>query len=285
MRKNRYRILYFPRNRVGVKNDLLNAEENAAGILEKLEGIKKLDESLSRTKRIVRDLLFCNKFDYFCTFTFNGCKVDRFNYKDCQKKITNLFMNYKSRYSCSFRYVIVPEFHKDGAIHFHGMISGINPDYLVVPEMIWKRDRPTGKLEMVPNTRKYVDWPYYSKKLGFFSCSRVKNHTACALYVSKYITKDLLDLPVGVRAVMASKNLERPDLAFDEDNIGMIGEADWKSQFVWISDTNDHMGLVPPWYGECCSDLHDLPELDEAALRDEAFFPRLTGSQLKLGVC
>lgn len=254
-----------------------------AELLDKIGQLEKMDESLSRTKRIVRDILFCNHFDYFCTFTFNQAKVDRFHYKACQKKITEVFKNYKNRYAPGFRYLVVPEFHKNGAIHFHGMVSGIRPEDLTVPAYIFKRDRRTDELLLVPNTRKYVDWTYYSKKLGYFSCSRVKNHTACALYVSKYITKDLVQLPTGVRAVMASQGLERPDLVFDEDDVGMIGDAEFKSEFVWIADTADDMGIVPDWYGECCSELRDLPDLEgETALRDAALFPRLTGAQMKM---
>lgn len=286
MRNLPYRFLHFPRNRTGFRERLSKTESNVAGILEKIGCDHKMDESLSRTKRTVRDMLFCNQFDYFCTFTFNQQKVNRLNYKECQKKITELFKNYKNRYSPGFQYVIVPEFHKDGAIHFHGMIRGLRDGDLTVPDYIWKRNRGTGELSLVPNTRKYVDWTYYSKKMGYFSCSAVKNQTACAVYVSKYITKDLVQLPKGVRAVMASKGLDRPDLVFDEDDIPVLCEPDWKSEFVWIADTKDHMGIIPEWYGECCSELADLQSseehLGEDVLRDMAFFSRMTGSQLKL---
>lgn len=283
MRKNKFRYLYFPRNRSALKIGG-SAEENTAAILKAISHDTKLDESLSRTRRIVRDLLFSNYFDLFCTFTFNQEKVDRFNYKECQQKITKFFDNYKQRYSPNFKYVLVPEFHKNGAIHFHGMVRGIRKEDLDVPEYIFKRNRLTGELFLGLNIRKYVHWKSY--KLGFFSCSRIKNHTACALYVSKYITKDLMQLPKGVRAVMASKGLLRPDLAFDEDDIPcLLDDMDFKNEFVWVSDLNDDLGLLPSWYGEQAADLRDPIDEDlegESVVRSAALFSRMTGSQLSL---
>jgi len=282
MREKPFRYLSFSRNRIPLKKES-RADENAEGILAKLNHNTKLDESLSRTRRIVRDILFSNKFDLFCTFTFDAGKVDRFNYKDCQKKLTDFFKNYRNRHAPDFKYVIVPEFHKNGAIHFHGMLRGINPGDFEVPEYIYKRNRLSGDLILVPNTRKYVRWKNF--KLGFFSCSLVKNHYACALYVSKYITKDLTQLPKGVRAVMSYEGLARPELAFDEDDVPFLpGEPDFKNEFVWISDSYHDFGLLPEWYGELASDLNDLPEEDltEKALRDKAFFPRMTGTQLSM---
>lgn len=37
----------------------------------------KLDESLCRSRRNIRDIILCNRFVYFCTFTFSDCKTDR----------------------------------------------------------------------------------------------------------------------------------------------------------------------------------------------------------------
>jgi hypothetical protein len=143
-----------------------------------------------------------------------------------------LFKNYKARYAPDFRYVLVPEFHKDGGFQFHGMVRGIRPEDFTVPRMIFQRDRRTGKLRLVPNTKRYVAWAYYSKKLGFFSCSRVKHYEKCARYVSKYITKDLVNMALGQRVFMASTGLERPELVFDCDDIPrMFDNPDFQNDF------------------------------------------------------
>ena len=260
-------------------------DDNVSGILDKLQDVSKLDESLSRSRRTIRDLILCNQFDYFCTFTFNPDKVDRFNFSACKKKLTNLFMNYKNRYSIDFRYVIVPEFHRNGAIHFHGMVRGIRPEDLTVPEYIWKR-HSSGKLRLVKNTPGYVDWTYYSSKLGFFSCSRVKDYEKCARYVSKYITKSLMGLATGSRIFMASQELNRPELVFDCDDIPCVFvQSDFENKFVKIKESSDHFGVLPDFWADygSCSDLRDsLPAPDAPLIEDDIFYPRLTGDQLIL---
>lgn len=282
LRKDCFKHMYFPRRRGRGPED--TADKNTAAILEKLAEDQKRDENLSRAQRTIRDLILCNKFDYFCTFTFNSHKVDRYDFGVCKKKITDVFKNYKDRYSNDFRYVIVPEFHKDGGVHFHGLVRGIREEDFTVPEYIWKRDKKTDELTKVPNTRKYVDWQYYSKKLGFFSCSRIKNYEKCARYVSKYVTKDLINLKLGQRVFMASTGLNRPELVFDADDVPkMFGVADFSNDFVEIKESSESFGMLPDWWGECCAELSDVDHDDGGPLIEkEIFFPRLTGQQLVL---
>ena len=283
LRKDRFKHMYFPRRRGGG-----SAEENTKGILEKLDKLdadSKNDENLRRAQRTIRDLVLCNKFEYFCTFTFNAHKVNRYDFDACKKKITEVFKNYKNRYSPDFRYIVVPEFHKDGGVHFHGLVRGIRKDDLTVPDYIWKRSKRTGELLLVPNTKKYIDWTYYSKKLGFFSCSRIKNYEKCARYVAKYVTKDLINLPLGQRVFMASTGLTRPELVFDEDDIPkLFDNADFANKYVEIKESPDSFGALPEWWGELCAELRDDIGADEGddggPLIEKEIFERLTGSQL-----
>ena len=175
-----------------------------------------MDESLSRTRRRIKDTLLCNRFVLFCTFTFDENKVpDRYDFKSLRKSLSSFFNNYKKRVDTNFRYLFVPEHHKDGAIHFHGVTSYIND--LICPEKIWKR-MDDGTIAMVPNTKGYLDWPRYSKRFGFFSCSLIKDRERCATYVSKYITKDLTDWGKNAQLVLKSKGLLKPELVYDSDS-------------------------------------------------------------------
>ena len=76
-----------------------------------------------------------------------------------------VFNNYRNRYSPDFRYIVIPEFHKNGAVHFHGMVRGIRLQDFEIPPTVMKRNILTDKLEMVPNTKGYVRWKNYN--LGF----------------------------------------------------------------------------------------------------------------------
>ena len=175
----------------------------------------RMDESLSRTRRIIRDTLLCNRFMLFCTFTFSPDKVpDRYDFQGLRKSLSQFFNNYRKRHDPNFRYLFVPEHHKDGAIHFHGVTTFIRD--LVEPGTVWKR-MTDGTLQQVPNTKHYLDWPAFSSRYGYFSCSRIRDNDRCATYVSKYITKELTDWGKGCQLVLKSKGLNKPELVYDSD--------------------------------------------------------------------
>lgn len=278
-----YRIYRFPLRNIQNKHIYFKYSRFSACPVEHKPGqgvevIGRLPENLIRARRTVRDLILCNPFNLFCTFTFAADKLDRNDLGKCSKRIRELFKNYRNRYAPDFRYIIIPEYHKNGAIHFHGMVSGIRPEDLKVPDLIPKRGRG-GVVELVPNTRRYVDWPYYSQKLGFFSCSKVRNYTACARYVSKYITKDLEQLPKGLNVYMCSQGLRRPELVFDCDDVPCLFQPQHDTKYcsiAYLPDVQTIGQYLPDWYGECASDLSDPPE------DDDGLEPRMTFSQLKL---
>lgn len=277
-----YRIYRYPLKSDGFKHIYFKRDRSCGGERRQLQVVKPEGErfanNLARAKRTVRDLILCNQFDYFCTFTFNAEKVDRYNYGECSKKLRRVFNNYKNRYSSDFKYLIIPEFHKDGAVHFHGVVRGIRTEDLTVPEYVWRRNLKTKELEQVPNTKKYVDWKYYSDKLGFFNCSAIKNYEACARYVTKYITKDLGGLSKGQRLFMSSAGLKRPELVFDMDDIPCVFTPQYQDDFVSMTYSDSGLDVLPSWYGECCSELSDpVPEV-----KGEVVFSPETGIQLKI---
>lgn len=222
----------------------------------------KLSQSLSRSRRMVRDYILCNGFTHFCTFTFAQDKVDRQDFRLCRAKLTKFFNNYRSRYSPDFRYLVVPERHQDGAWHFHGVVRGIRPKDLFVPVSILKR--VGDELILVPNTPQYASWIQYERSLGFFNISRIRSIPACALYVTKYITKDLAALEVGSRVLLHSQDLCKPELVFDEDNIPRQFDPTFSSEFFeesWVDDHDTVGGLLPLWFGDnprCTDDSDDF---------------------------
>lgn len=241
---------------------------------EDREQASRMEESLCRSRRLLRDYVLCNKWDLFCTFTFDMAKVDRYDYKECSSVLRKFFNNYKSRYSPNFRYIVIPEFHKDGAIHFHGFVRGIRPDDLYIPKYIQKRE--DGQLLTVPNTKKYVRWRNYG--YGNFDCSAIRNIEAAARYAVKYITKDLASLPTGVKVVLHSLNLCKPELVFDEDDIPCFKDKpDFVGDYCVLRYTDDLYGILDPFWSESCSEVRHPDELE-----DDYPFEILTGEQLKL---
>lgn len=276
-----YRIYEYPLNdlqfrHIYVKRDrVVNAEPKEKPILDLIDDFKKSEQSLSRARKQIRDIILCNQFDYFCTFTFDSKKIDRYNYDVCRKYISKWFNNFKFRYAPDFKYLVVPEFHQDGAIHFHGLIGGMPKGELTIPEFIYKRNKFTDELEQVPNTRMYMDFPRWRENAGFFNCSAIRDYQRCAFYVTKYITKDLLNLPKNSPVFLCSKNLKRPELVFDEDYIPMLFEPTFENDFVCTAFTDADFNSQ--FFNG------DLPEVEVDEIWDDhVWFAPIKGEQLSL---
>lgn len=82
-------------------------------------------ESLARAKRRARaaliDLARSNDFSWFVTLTLDASRVDRYDAAQVIRKLNIWLSNQVARRGLC--YVLVPEHHKDGAIHFHGLIN------------------------------------------------------------------------------------------------------------------------------------------------------------------
>lgn len=100
---------------------------NTVNILNKLKRDRSniiRDDSLKKTKEKIFDIAFANAehFTHFVTFTLNKEKINRYDKNEVLEKFTTWLKHSVQRKNAY--YVIVPEFHKDGAIHFHGLIGG-----------------------------------------------------------------------------------------------------------------------------------------------------------------
>lgn len=73
----------------------------------------------------VRDIALCNRFTYFVTLTLSAEAIDRYDIKAATGKMRSWLDNRVRR--CGLKYVLVPEHHKDGAIHFHGFFNDALP--------------------------------------------------------------------------------------------------------------------------------------------------------------
>lgn len=153
----------------------------------------KLDNNIARSKSKIQELALCNGWDYFCTFTINKDKYDRYDFKTYYSDLSKFIANYNR--SCKpeeqVKYIFVPEMHKDGAWHIHGFLKGIRGGDLYI------------------NKHGYLGWKQYEKKFGYISFSQIKDVDRCANYILKYITKDSSKniSELGLHLYYASKKL------------------------------------------------------------------------------
>ena len=133
---------------------------------------ERLEKSISRAKSRVLELALCNEFRWFCTFTQSEELRDRFDLKAFRKDFAMFVRNENRGREEKIKYLLIPEQHKDGAWHMHGLLMGLTDD------------------DLFPNEHGWLDWGRYRRKFGFFSCSEIKDKSSCSKYITKYITKD-----------------------------------------------------------------------------------------------
>lgn len=80
-----------------------------------------VERSMRRARAKVRRLALANDFRWFVTLTLDPAKIDRYEAGEVVRKMSQWCSNQVKRKG--LRYVLVPERHKDGAIHFHGFFN------------------------------------------------------------------------------------------------------------------------------------------------------------------
>ena len=159
--------------------------------LEELEAKRErsIRESVRRSRQAIYDISRSYNWDWFLTFTFSSDSVDRYNYDDVVA-LMSAWLKKMRKLNKDMRYILVPEKHKDGAYHFHGLFACCD-----LRPVLWKR-----KIYNIP----CFDY-------GYTTATRVRNSQAACRYISKYITKDICTVAYGKKRYWTSRNISKPD--------------------------------------------------------------------------
>lgn len=153
--------------------------------------------AMRRARSRVRRLALANDFRWFVTLTLSPDKVDRYDADQVVHKLTNWAHNQVRRRG--LKYILVPERHKDGALHFHGFF---NDALSAVPS--GHKDKQGHMIFNLPG------W-----SLGFTAAIEVYGDYAGAVaYVCKYIGKQG-DKPAG-RWYYSGGDLQEPTAVYGE---------------------------------------------------------------------
>lgn len=166
--------------------------------------------SLERAKRrarvAVRDLGLCNDFRYFVTLTLDQGKIDRYDPKEVVRHLNHWLDNNVRRRG--LRYVLVPEHHKDGAIHFHGFFN----DALEAVDSGHK-DKKGHTVYNLPG------WGW-----GFSTAIALYGERAAAVaYCCKYIAK--AQEKIGGRWYYSGGDLRKPDVEWCDVDYASFSEG------------------------------------------------------------
>lgn len=182
---------------------------------------EKLDNSLVRSRSTVRELALCNSWEHFVTLTLSPDKYDRYHLPQYRKDLSQFIRNYNRLHDCSIKYLLIPEQHKDGAWHMHGLFMGLPSEALCT------------------NCHGYLDWQGYSDRFGFCSLDPVRSLERVSTYISKYISKDLAvrKKELGAHLYYASQKLNRAELIFEgslRNAIQLTEDGAWDFQNDYV---------------------------------------------------
>lgn len=175
---------------------------------------ERFANSLSRSKSRVFELAMCNEFTHFCTFTQDEKKRDRFDLKEFRKDFAMLVRNLNRGRdeNAKIKYLLIPEQHKDGAWHMHGLLMGLTTEDL--REFTLAERLPERIRKQIAKGVKVYDWTRYRRAFGYFTCTEVQSGVGCAKYITKYISKDLQKTVCesGEHLFFASQGLKSRDV-------------------------------------------------------------------------
>lgn len=181
--------------------------------------------SLRRTKTTIQDIVLCNDFELFCTFTFDPKKVDRFNYNICSSCMRRWLSHQRElslKHGKVLKYIIIPEQHKNGAWHFHALMSGYS-------STLKDTGLKTSSLRSIYNITSF--------RLGFTTAVKVDNNSGVSTYITKYITKSFVNRFNG-RKFFCSQNLVRPKRELNSSFIMKIKKS-FPLAMVLVSENHD----------------------------------------------
>ena len=195
-------------------------------------------QSISRSKARVFEIAMCNEFTYFCTFTQDQKKRNRFDITEFRKDFAMFVRNLNRTRSeeQKIRYLLVPEKHQNGAWHMHGLLMGLTDSDLRLFTLSEKL--PQSIRKQLKSGEKVYNWDKYQGKFGYFTCTEIKEQSACARYITKYICKDLSKgvRECGAHLYFASQGLKGREVvvkhSFDECPVS--DEWDFENDYIKI---------------------------------------------------
>ena len=195
----------------------------------------RFSNSVSRSRSRVFELAMCNEFTHFCTFTQDEKLRDRFNLSEFRKDLAQLVRNINRGRDIKIKYLLIPEQHKNGAWHIHGLLMGLTDTDL--REFTLKEKLPEKLRKRIAKGEKIFDWKRYRQAFGYFTCTKIENHTACAKYITKYVSKDMQKnlLETGQHLFFASQGLKgRESVVKNCFEPCPVSEWDFENYFVKI---------------------------------------------------
>lgn len=168
--------------------------------IEKERAERCLRSSFRRTVNEIYNISRQCEWRYFVTLTYDAQKVDRYDFDICMKKANKWFMNQRNRYAKDLQYLFVPEQHKDGAWHIHGLIAQCDGMKFT------DSTKRTRKGQVIYNLDGWKNGWSTAVQIA----DKQEDVMKVSTYITKYITKDLCRNTKGKRRYYRSQNIPKP---------------------------------------------------------------------------
>lgn len=211
---------------------------------------KPTARAVHRATAAIRDIVLCNEWDFWVTLTIDAAAVDRYDWEAQQRKLRPILGNLVQRHGC--RYVLIPELHQDGAIHYHGFVAGMRAEWSGTmqppdggkPRRVKSADRAQREAEGWHDVFNLPEWP-----LGFSTAIRLYgDRLAAARYACKYATKMLSEgAKIGGRYYLSGGKMQRKP----ERHLTDIDPEDLRAAGAWEGELDFGGGrILVLWEGE-----------------------------------
>lgn len=160
--------------------------------------------NISRSKKSVKELALCNDFNFFVTITIKN-DYNRYNIDNVFYFLQKFCKKYKRKFS-SFSYVFIAEYHKNGAIHFHGLC---NLPFEAIQLDLYRRTIKNQKDDRFYHTFSSLIFDNFGRNTFDYITSKDK----ISSYILKYITKDCIRTS-SHRLYTCSRGLKHADKTY-----------------------------------------------------------------------
>jgi hypothetical protein len=134
-----------------------------------------------------------------------------------RQQMMDWLRNQKRTYG-NFSYILVPEYQKDGTIHFHAFLKGYGGS-------IKRAINPNTGLPL-RNTYNLTGYTHGFTKVSYISQTK-DSMSKLACYLTKYVKKELLDHE-NQKRYWASKDLIKPNVKNNPEKWYEENEPDWQ---------------------------------------------------------
>ncbi len=206
------------------------------------------DRAIRRARAKVRDYALCSGMTHFVTLTTSPDQVDRYDDQEVVRKMRRWADNYVQRYGMA--YVIIPERHKDGAIHFHGLLRAENVKMIdsgTISGIRAKPARPKDDRQRAAWLEKggHIVYNLPGWRLGYSTAIALYgSYDAAVAYTCKYIGKDIRSDKIGGRWYYSGGQLAGPEISYCSmapDQVDRLGGEVYRFD---VPGAGLHMALV-----------------------------------------